>query len=197
MGKERFQRMVLMAELIGPLYQVEEKLKAEVKRAMPTASRKERKLEVQRRMKLTPEQQQYDLLEQQQEAAEQQQRDADVTEAFRQGFERVRLNLEEKRKQEESQQRALTGEERQCKSTSEKYQPATSQKPQLKSCRACNGLGGKSCSACGGRGYQSRSGTRIRSDGQPEYYQEDITCTYCSGGRVRCTYCGGSGKVVE
>jgi len=59
-------------------------------------------------------------------------------------------------------------------------------------CGACAGMGSVTCSSCGGHGYHRRTGTRTRSDGSTEYYQEDIPCG-CNGGRVQCTSCGGTG----
>ena len=110
---------------------------------------------------------------------------------------RPQLKIESEKKPEESRPSADVDEKHQRQSMSEEHKPATTLRPQLNLCPACSGLGGRTCLACGGRGYQSYSRTRTRWDNRVEYFQENITCSFCRGGRVTCTSCGGNGRVVE
>ncbi|MBI4278039.1 MAG: hypothetical protein HY660_06245 [Armatimonadetes bacterium] len=64
-------------------------------------------------------------------------------------------------------------------------------------CGVCGGLGKVRCSSCGGSGYHTRSGTRTRWDNSVEYYQEQVPCSSCVGGRTMCMRCSGVGQVPE
>jgi len=65
------------------------------------------------------------------------------------------------------------------------------QAPRL--CGQCGGVGRQSCSTCGGSGSRTQSASRTNWEGRTEYFQEQVPCWGCVGGRVMCGRCGGTG----